>query len=127
MHSIHTMSNQTLYRYELNPTAQENVLELPKGASIVNAGPDLMRGGMPAVWALVDPEAPKEKRAIISLQTGAPAPYDAADLNFIGAGIVAGKSKSQPGQMTPRTATFFEATGDTAEGIIATADLLTED
>lgn len=45
----------------------EGPVEMPVGAEIIKVD---MQGANIVVWAIVDPEAPKQKRAIIVLGTG---------------------------------------------------------
>ena len=55
-------------------------IELPVGAEILSCA---VQHGSPVMWAKVDPEAPKEKRGILVLNTGAELPDDNFPL-FIG-------------------------------------------
>jgi hypothetical protein len=115
-----------ILRFPIDLTATAFTLELPKGAQIVEAGFDAMRGGTPAVWAFGDTTAETETRAFARVETGAENAFDPSDLRFLGRGVGLGKSKSNPGQMTPRTVFFFEATGAAAEQIIAVSEAMAE-
>lgn len=113
-----------ILRFPIDPTATAFTLELPKGAQVVEAGFDAMRGGTPAIWAFGDTEAETEIRAFARLETGAENAFDPAELRFLGRGVGLGKSKSNPGEMTPRTVLFFEATGAAAAEIKTLSELL---
>lgn len=51
--------------------ADEQILELPEGAQILDVQ---IQGGMPQLWALVNPTAPKQPRNIAIYGTGHPVP-----------------------------------------------------
>lgn len=56
-------------------------IELPVGAEILTVQ---AQGNVPVLWATVDPEAPKEKRKMLLLNTGAEIPPDASYTRYIG-------------------------------------------
>ena len=61
------MSNKiTVWKF---PTPIDDVfsIDLPKGAQILTVQ---VQRGEPCIWALVDPDAPKEKRHFVLLGTG---------------------------------------------------------
>lgn len=57
---------QKVFKYEIHDLAMREI-ELPKGAQMLSVQ---MQGGKPCLWALVDPNAPKEKRPILIIGTG---------------------------------------------------------
>lgn len=70
---------QTVYKYAV--TMKDTfTLELPTDAQILSVQ---MQHGEPQMWALVDPDAPKRKRAFRIVGTGHPIP-DVGLLRFVG-------------------------------------------
>jgi hypothetical protein len=64
------MTKRTIWKYPLEITDTQNVM-MPEGAEILSAQ---MQGDALCLWALVNPEAPKQRREIEVLGTGNPAP-----------------------------------------------------
>lgn len=62
---------KTIWKYQLNITDTQNVM-MPEGAEILTA--QIQNGCGLCLWALVNPEAPKQRREIEILGTGNPAP-----------------------------------------------------
>jgi len=60
----------TIWKYPLEVTGMQHVL-VQRGARLLSVQVQVTT---PCLWALVDPKAPKESRAIITLGTGNPAP-----------------------------------------------------
>lgn len=58
----------TVYKYGFDIT-DDFELELPKGARILHVD---VQNGYPYIWALVDPDAPKEKKKFHLAGTGHP-------------------------------------------------------
>jgi hypothetical protein len=116
--------NTTILRFAIAPTATTFVLEIPKGAELVDIGPDPMRGGATGFWFAANLNAKTEKRAFARLNTGETATHDATELNYIGRALGLGASATQPGQISVRTVHFFEATGAAAEAIFEIADAM---
>lgn len=56
-------------------------IELPAGAEILSVQ---AQNNTPVLWALVDPEAPKEKRKLVLLNTGGEMPTDVSFHRFLG-------------------------------------------
>lgn len=61
---------RTIWKYPLGITDTQNLM-LPEGAEILSAQ---MQGETLCLWALVNPDAPKQRREIEVLGTGNPAP-----------------------------------------------------
>lgn len=61
---------KTIWKWTL-AVADAQVVELPVGAEILAVQ---MQGGLPQVWALCDPDAPKRPRHIVMFGTGHSAP-----------------------------------------------------
>lgn len=57
---------KTIWKYQLNRVAQAKI-DIPIGAQILSAQ---MQDGIIAVWALVDPAAPKQPKAFHIFGTG---------------------------------------------------------
>jgi len=64
----------TIWKYPV--TGETTVHEVPKGAAPLHMGAD--PEGNLCVWFVVNPDLPKEKRAIIVVGTGHSVPDDAA-------------------------------------------------
>ncbi len=60
---------RTVWKFELEPTAQRQPIEMPRGAKLLACSLDWE--AMPCIWAEVDTEAPREVRMIGVLTTGA--------------------------------------------------------
>jgi len=61
----------TIWKYPLVITDTQNVM-MPEGADILTA--QIQHGSGLCVWALVNPDAPQQRREIEILGTGNPAP-----------------------------------------------------
>jgi hypothetical protein len=57
-------------------TASRVLIDMPRGASVLSAALD--PAGMPAIWALVDPDQPVEKRQVEIYGTGRTIPMASA-------------------------------------------------
>jgi hypothetical protein len=57
---------RSIYKYDL-PEAGHVTIAMPKGAHVLCVQ---MQGAIPRIWALVDPEQPKEDRRFIAIPTG---------------------------------------------------------
>lgn len=68
---------ETVFKYSL-PEVGANGLELPKGAKVISAD---VQGQMICLWAIVNPEAPKETRQFVVAPTGNG--VDVTGLDFI--------------------------------------------
>ena len=55
---------KTIWKY---PIQEEAIFEMPKGAEILSVQ---VQDGLPTLWALVDPDAPKERRGFLVVGTG---------------------------------------------------------
>lgn len=63
---------KTIWKYKLD--VNDNVfIEMPKGAQVLSVQ---IQDGAPCIWALVDPDAKKEKRLFEVLGTGHTMPED---------------------------------------------------
>lgn len=56
-----------VYKWSLPKGKDRFSLEIPQGAMLLTAH---VQHGSPVIWALIDPEAPAEKRDFIVLETG---------------------------------------------------------
>ena len=74
----------TMWKYMLGP-ADIVVHDIPVGAKALSVGPDPQ--GNIAVWFIVAPDQPTEKRAIVLVGTGGPVPSNAAK-DFLGTFVV---------------------------------------
>lgn len=63
--------DKQVWKYELK-TELNQIIEMPKGAEILTVQ---TQNGHPYLWALVDPEQPKEERHIEVFATGEPISY----------------------------------------------------
>jgi hypothetical protein len=71
-----------IYKYELSPNSPQ-MIELPEGAQILTA--QGQHGRSVCLWALVDPERPKEQRYFEVFATGEAIHTDMGlDRNYIG-------------------------------------------
>lgn len=59
---------KTIWKFDA-PTQDEFSLLMPKGAQILSLG---LQRGEPKIWALVEPDAPKEERNFVGRGTGHP-------------------------------------------------------
>lgn len=62
--------SQVVWKYELKPNEGDSLLVtllMPKGAQVLTVQ---MQGATPQIWALVDPNAPKEVREFQVVGTG---------------------------------------------------------
>jgi hypothetical protein len=59
---------QTIYKYPLSRLDVEDI-EMPQGAKPLAVQ---VQGGQPCLWALVDPDRPKEVRRFLTFGTGHP-------------------------------------------------------
>jgi hypothetical protein len=64
------MTKQTIWKYPLEITDIQTLM-MPEGAEILSAQ---MQGDVLCLWALVNQDAPKQRREIEVLGTGNPAP-----------------------------------------------------
>lgn len=72
------MTEQVIWKWDV--TAQKvNEIEVPRGAQFLTVQ---LQNGLPRVWALVDPSAPREKRKLWVMPTGAP--WECRPLRYIG-------------------------------------------
>lgn len=71
---------KVIYKYQILPDARIQGLELPKGATILSVE---VQDGLPHIWCLVDPDAPKEIRRFHMVATGRR--FDTTGLTYIGA------------------------------------------
>lgn len=79
---------KAIWKFELTP--DNNLYEMPKGAKILCVQ---TQNEKPMVWALVDPDAEKEKRELIIIPTGAELFSNMADnMLYIGTFQVGGGS-----------------------------------
>ena len=62
-----------IWKFELSKEDKQTI-EMPQGALILSC--QEQRGGKWCMWALVIPEAEKEKRTFETFGTGHPIPYD---------------------------------------------------
>lgn len=56
---------KVIWKFPLEPNTGE--IEVPQGAKLLDIQ---MQGGVPCIWALVDPNAPKVKVSVVSIGTG---------------------------------------------------------
>lgn len=66
------------YTFEVDPEVE---IEMPKGAHILTVQ---VQHGYPTIWAIVDPEQPKEIRHLRLFGTGHPLDIDPAASRYIG-------------------------------------------
>jgi hypothetical protein len=119
------MKNAIL-RYDIDATAPVTILSMPHGAIILEVKNDAMRGGSLSLFVQADLDAEKERRALYRVSTGEEIIYPMSDLDRIGSAIAVAPSASTPGALSARHVHYFEAMGDTAQHLIATADLLAD-
>ena len=62
-----------LQRYQL-PAAPQTGIDMPAGAVLLHVGPSRLLGDQIELWALADPEAPRERRRFAVVLTGYPLP-----------------------------------------------------
>ncbi len=67
----------TIYKYPVSPECE---IEMPRGAKILTVQ---TQRGEPQLWALVDPDAPKERRRNVAFGTGHDIAYP-EHLTYIG-------------------------------------------
>lgn len=67
-----------IYKY---PVAPKFELELPPDAFVLTV---MVQNGIPAMWILLDPEAPKVTRKFVTLATGEPTETEQKHLWYIG-------------------------------------------
>lgn len=60
---------------------ERQVIEMPGGAKILSVA---LQGGRPVLWALVDPEAPKERRPVYIVNTGGELGDEFGGRRFVG-------------------------------------------
>lgn len=65
-----------IWKYPISPKCTH---EMPVGAQILAIQ---TQAGTPVIWALVDPDAPKESRAFVAFPTGVI--FDATGLEYVG-------------------------------------------
>lgn len=71
-----------VFKYTIQEEAEDYFsLPLPKGAKILSVQE---QGDEPQIWALVDSNAPEEKRNFLLVGTGHPIKENPEALNFIG-------------------------------------------
>lgn len=72
------MADPVIWKYELQPTFDLQLLKLPKPGRILSAGPDPVTGN-PVIWASVDPDPTAETcgRLLQIAFTGNRTPLDA--------------------------------------------------
>ena len=68
-----------IFKYQM-PVLEDFEMELPEGAEIIRMED---QGGMFWLWAIVNTDAPNEKRVFKAFKTGAKIPSD-MDLKYIG-------------------------------------------
>lgn len=74
---------KTIFKYVL-PFLEVSHVELPVGAEVIRCdGLD----GFLFIWAIVDTEAPLERREFLLFKTGAPMPPD-KNLRYLGCGAI---------------------------------------
>lgn len=73
------MSEKTIWKFQLAVTGVQK-LSMPKGAKLLSVQ---VQNGLPQLWALVDPKAPKEQQVFVTFGTGQPN-VDADALSFLG-------------------------------------------
>lgn len=56
-----------IWKFPLIPSRTANEIEMPRGSEILCAG---QQGDTPMIWAIVDPEEPKEIRRLHIVGTG---------------------------------------------------------
>jgi hypothetical protein len=66
----------TIWKYELNTE-----IRMPKGAIIISTA---LQNGSICIWAMVEPENPKETRRFAALQTGEQMAYPVHNYVFVG-------------------------------------------
>lgn len=76
----------TIWKYQLI-VGDRQAIALPKGAKLLSIQ---IQYGIPCLWALVEPKAPKELRKILTRGTGQE--FDSANLVFLGTYQLSGGS-----------------------------------
>lgn len=112
--------NTKIFAYTAAPTQTAMVLDLPKGAEILEIANNPLKGGAVSLWALVNPEAKEtERRVLCAFEVGQQIPHNRANLRLVSRTIVLTKSeKSNPGGLSAKNAFWFEAIGPAAEHYI---------
>ena len=64
-----------IWKYEI-PASGAGILEIPEGAKLLDVQ---VQGGVPCVWALVNPAAPAVGREFSTYETGQLLPDDTGD------------------------------------------------
>lgn len=67
--------SRTIWKYALTPHHGE-AIEMPAGATIVHVGQNPADSFRPAIWMLVNPDAPLEPRGFATFGTGDPITSD---------------------------------------------------
>tara|TARA_R110000796_G_C14571530_1_gene435767 strand:- start:9494 stop:9946 length:453 start_codon:yes stop_codon:yes gene_type:complete len=114
----------TLLRFSIDPTQEFQALSVPQGAELIDAGADYMRNGLPAIWLLGDLEAPKQKMPIQRVLTGEPLTTAEGERKFLLRNMGISPSKSNAGQLSQKTACYFELTGLAAADALETIDAM---
>lgn len=76
----------TIYKYTI-PTTDEPIIAMPRGARILSVD---VQHGVPCLWAMVDPTAPKVARRFRLAGTGHPLAAEWTADRFVGTVILAG-------------------------------------
>lgn len=66
----------TIWKFPVKPDA---TIAMPVGAKILSVA---MQGDQPCIWAMVDPDAPKEHRRFKTIPTGSD--FDPEGLTYLG-------------------------------------------
>ncbi len=72
-------SGRIIFKYQM-PVLENFEMDLPEGAEIIRMDD---QGGMFWLWAVVNTDAPNEKRKFMAFKTGAKMPID-VDLKYVG-------------------------------------------
>jgi hypothetical protein len=65
-----------IWKFEIKPDA---TISMPVGAEILSVA---VQNNQPCVWAMVDPDAPRENRSFKTVPTGAD--FDTRSLKYVG-------------------------------------------
>lgn len=131
MNTTTTEATTQIHRFPIDAGQDLQSIETPAGAVFIEGGLDPMRPGEQALWFEIDTEAEgTEQRLIQRSLVGhtIPAPSHERILLFRGLGTA--KSESRPGDLSTRTAFFWEllslARGHAIDTLQAVADATSE-
>ena len=78
-----------IYKYKLEPD-QRQMVHMPEGAKLLNV---VNQGGLPVLFAEVDPEQPLETRVLLNVTTGEY--FDPIGHSYVGTCLLGGEKEGQ--------------------------------